>query len=162
MYLKKWFFASKALSVAKNFPLCYLYHSNFPLFIALNQMLNNGNVRHHNIAKYLRQSVTITGLNVPNFTKAIENLVAIQNMFARHVKNEDLDLWQPTTYNEHPSIELSNRYFTYRIDDPHSPSIPLGPDVDPTGRLAALAGGNLFHSEDNVVLYRTKLNNLKE
>ena len=125
-------------------------------------MLNNGNVRHHNIAKYLRQSVTITGLNVPNFTKAIENLVAIQNMFARHVKNEDLDLWQPTTYNEHPSIELSNRYFTYRIDDPHSPSIPLGPDVDPTGRLAALAGGNLFHSEDNVVLYRTKLNNSKE
>ena len=125
-------------------------------------MLNNGNIRHHNIAKYLRQSVTITGLNVPNFTKAIENLVAIQNMFARHVKNEDLDLWQPTTYNKYPSIELTNRYFTYRIDDPHSPSIPLGPDIDPTGRLAALAGGNLFHGEDNVVLYRTKLNNSKE
>jgi len=94
--------------------------------------------------------------------KAIENLVAIQNMFARHIKNEDLDLWQPTTYSGHPSIELNNRYFTYRIDDPHTPSIPLGHDIDPTGRLAVLAGTDLFHGEDNVVLYRTKLNNSKE
>ena len=91
--MKKWFFASKGLFVAKSFLLCSSYHSNISIIINLSQMLNNKNFRQNNVAKYLRQSVTITGLNVPNFAKAIENLVAIQNMFACHIKAEDLELW---------------------------------------------------------------------
>ena len=39
------------------------------------------------------------------------SLVAIQNMFACHIKNEDLKLWHPTMYNGNPSIKLSNWCF---------------------------------------------------
>jgi hypothetical protein len=90
------------------------------------------------------------------------SLVVRQNLFVCHIKNEVLELWQPTTYNRNPLIELSNGYFMHKIDDPHSLSIPFIPDVDPTRWLTALAGGDLFHSEDNVVLYCTKLNNSKQ
>ena len=71
-------------------------------------------------------------------------------MFTCYIENKDLKPWQLTTYNRNPSINLSNL------------CIPLVADVDPTGWLAALPRGNLFHSEDNVVLYCTKLNNSKQ
>jgi hypothetical protein len=118
---------------------------------------NNGDIRHHNAAKYMHQSVHITGLNDPLFVKALENLAAIQNMFERHVDKNNFDHWSPIIHASYPGIELRNRYFTYRRDDPHALSVPLGQNVDPTGRLAALAGPNLFHGEDNVVVYRAKL-----
>ena len=50
----------------------------------------------------------------------------------------------------------------HRIDDPHALSIPLVLDVDLTRQLTALTRGDLFHGKDNVVLYHTKLNNLKQ
>jgi hypothetical protein len=77
-------------------------------------------------------------------------------MFSRHVDKHNIDQWEPSTYTTYQAINISNRYFTYRSDDPHAPSVPLGRHVDPTGRLATLAGHDLFHGEDNIVLYRTK------
>jgi len=90
------------------------------------------------------------------FAKAVEELTSIQNLFARQVNKDDLELWQPPSYDKFPSIELTNRYFTQRSDDPHASSVPLDGSVDPTGKLTALAGREFFHGEDNVVLYRAK------
>jgi len=104
----------------------------------------------------MRQSVAITGLKEPMFVKAIDELTSIQKLFARHVNKDDLELWQAPNYKDSPSVELTNRYFTHRSDDPLAPSIPLGDSVDPTGRLTASAGREYFHGEDNVVLYRSK------
>jgi hypothetical protein len=126
------------------------------LVIVTDQNTNNDN-RDPGAGKYLHQSVTIMGLNEPLFTKAIENLAKIQTMFERHVDKNDFDHWTPSTYTTYPAIELKNRYFTYRTDDPQGLSVPLGENIDPTGRLVALAGTDLFHGEDNVVIYRAKL-----
>jgi hypothetical protein len=104
----------------------------------------------------MRQSVAITGLNEPTFAKAIDELISIQNLFARQVNKDDLELWQPPIYDKFPSVELTNRYFTHRNDDPHASSVPLGQNVDPTGKLTAFAGREFFHSEDNVVRYQSK------
>jgi len=130
-------------------------HSKHSIIVT-NRNTNNDN-RDCNAGKYLHQSVTITGLNEPLFAQAIENLAKIQSMFERYVDKNDFDRWIPSTYTTYPAIELKNRYFTYRNDDPQGLSIPLGEDVDPSGRLAALAGTDLFHSEDNVVIYHAKL-----
>ena len=105
----------------------------------------------------MRQSVRITGLGQPIFAKAIETIAGVQNTFARHVDKNNISEWAPSTYTSYQAIEVYNRYFTYRNDDPHGPSVPLGRHIDPTGKLAAMAGNDIFHSEDNVVLYRTKL-----
>jgi hypothetical protein len=104
----------------------------------------------------MHQSVTITGLNEPLFAKAIENLAKIQSMFECHIDKNDFEGWIPSTYTTYPAIELKNRYFTYRNNDPQGLSILLGENVDPTGRLAVLARTDLFHSKDNVVIYRAK------
>lgn len=117
---------------------------------------NNGNIRHRNAVKYMRQSVRITGLDQPIFSKMIEAIAGVQNLFARQVDKNNIIEWAPSTYTSYQAIEVYNRYFTYRNDDPRGPSVPLGRQVDPTGKLAAMAGNDLFHSEDNIVLYRTK------
>ena len=47
-------------------------------------------------------------------------------------------------------IEFTNHYFTNISDDPHALSIPLGQNINPTGKLSAfaLAGGGSFYGED--------------
>jgi hypothetical protein len=126
------------------------------LFLCQND--NNRDIRHRNAVKYMRQPVQITGLDQPIFTKVIETIAGVQNMIVRHVDKDNINKWAPTAYtSSYQAIELYNRYFTYRNDDPHGPAIPLGRHIDPTGKLAAMAGNDIFHSEDNVVLYRTKL-----
>jgi len=155
MYWKKSSYARKGLSPTNIFPPCYAPHSKHSVIVT-NRNTNNDN-RDRNAGRYMHQSVTITGLDEPLFAKAIENLAKIQSMFDRHVDKTDFERWIPSTYTTYPAIELKNRYFTYRNDDPQGPSVPLGENVDPTGRLAALAGTDLFHSEDNVVIYRAKL-----
>jgi len=99
----------------------------------------------------MRQSVTITGLKEPRFVKAIDELTSIQNLFTCRVNKDDLELWQPPNYDE-----LSNRYFTHRGKDLHASAVPLGHNVDPSGKLTALAGREFFHGEDNVVHYQAK------
>ena len=105
----------------------------------------------------MRQSVRITGLDQPMFAKVIETITGVENMFARHVDKNNINEWAPSTYTSHQAIEVHSRYFTFRNDDPRSPSVPLGWHIDPTGKLGAMAGNDLFHSKDNVVLYRTKV-----
>lgn len=105
----------------------------------------------------MRQSVSITGLDEPLFAKAVDNLLNMQNMLARNIGDDCLDLWQPLSYTSYQSIDLGNRYFTSRRDDPHGSPISFARGVDPYGRLAAMGGNNLFHGEDNNVCYFKKV-----
>ena len=91
------------------------------------------------------------------FAKVIETIAGIQDMFVCHVDKNDINQWAPSMYTSHQAIKVHNQYFTFRNNDPHSPSVPLGQHIDPTGKLAAMARNNFFHSEDNVVLYWTKV-----
>ena len=93
------------------------------------------------------------------FAKVIDEVAVIQNLFAHQVNNDDLELWQPPCYDTFPLIELINR-----SDDPHALSIPLGQNIDLTGKhpAFALAGGGFFHYEDNVVQYQSKSRELNK
>ena len=139
-------FATYFTNTRVNSPTLFLYKND-----------NNADIRHRNGIKYMHQSVRITGLDEPNFAKVIETIAGVQNMFAHRVDKNNINEWAPSTYMSYQAIEVYNRYFTYRNDDPSAPSVPLGRHVDPTGKLVAMAGNDLFHSEDNVVLYRTKI-----
>ena len=109
--------------------------------------------------KYLRQGVTITGLNTATFQRVSENINAIHHFFARFIGKDSL---QPLTvvshFEEYLSIETSNRYFTpRRAGTIGATEIPFSPHVDPHGYLARGAGSKFFHSEDNEVRYYEKI-----
>ena len=107
-----------------------------------------------NQIRYLRQSVTLTGLGTANFDSAIKSLIDIYAFFSRFVPMEKL---QPNTimdqYGEHPSIESYNRYFSLRKDLPHAKAVPFGNDIDPKGILTHAAGTTYIHADINVVRY---------
>ncbi|KAH6894773.1 hypothetical protein BKA70DRAFT_1375752 [Coprinopsis sp. MPI-PUGE-AT-0042] len=82
-----------------------------------------------------------------NMRKAIDNTVYLFTEFSRCVGASDL---KPIAFLEQgkdgPCLDLSNRYFTPRSDDPYGSSIPMDTAIDPTGT-------ELFHGEDNEVKY---------
>lgn len=105
----------------------------------------------------MRQSVSITGINTPIFNKAVENLLTIQNLFARHIGKQNIDVWRLSTFRNYQSVNFSNRYFTSRHDDPHGLTVPFSSGVNPNGKLSASRGSDLFHGEDNRVVYFEQL-----
>ena len=56
-------------------------------------------------------------------------------------------------YQGHASVNISNRYFTPRIEGVQETKISFSVKIDPTGILKKLAGTDLYHREDNNVHY---------
>jgi len=66
------------------------------LFLCRND--NNGDIRHRNAVKYMRQSVRITGLDQPMFAKMIEAIAGVQNMLTRQVDKNNIIEWAPSKW----------------------------------------------------------------
>ncbi|KIL58014.1 hypothetical protein M378DRAFT_87111 [Amanita muscaria Koide BX008] len=105
--------------------------------------------------KYLRQSVSLTGLGTPYFEASMKALTNIYVLFSRFVPADKLQACAIMgKYGEHVSMDASNRYFTTRKDNPMEKHIPFDSDVDPNGILERAAGGSAYiHSEHNIVRY---------
>lgn len=103
-------------------------------------------------ARYLRQSVQLTGLGTPIFQTCIDNIQQIHMIFAHHMTEgamEDLEL---STFQDAPCITTTARYLTSRREDPHSPAVRIPRSIDPKGILAGTSG-DYFYGQDNEVLY---------
>lgn len=110
--------------------------------------------RRTNHVRYLRQSVTLTGLQTPTFEKILNTIAEIHTLFGRSVGMSKLEeCGGITSYKGMPAVELSNRYFTPRNSTTGGDEIPLSADIDPHGYLSDAAGTGLFHSEENTVSY---------
>ncbi|KAF8958454.1 hypothetical protein BDZ97DRAFT_2047168 [Flammula alnicola] len=105
-------------------------------------------------ARFLRQSITVTGLKSPTFAKVVENVAEVHALFSRTVgQNQLQECSMIAEDGDDPVLEMSNRYFTPKKDAPQMPSIPLTADIDPHGYLARAGGQSHIHGEDNVVYY---------
>lgn len=103
--------------------------------------------------QYLKQGISLTGLGTPSFQKAIDNVYNLFAIFARNVPQGKLQLWSPQEHDGVKALDLSNRIFTSRRDDPTGKAIAMGPLIDPGEKLLSLAGDSLFYGEENVVAY---------
>lgn len=110
-------------------------------------------VRNKANARYLRQSVQLTGLGTSTFNDCISNILNIYAMLSREVPPNTLEAYKTEQYRNYSCLNIYNRYFTSRRDDPTGMSVDFGDDVDPRGILASLLTNGLFHGEDNKVLY---------
>jgi hypothetical protein len=110
-------------------------------------------LKHAHKQAYLRQSIQLTGLNVPSFNLCVENLVKIHGKFSRKLTVDGFEPFKVDSFGSFSCLNLSTRYFTSRKDDPQNPAVPFSPAVDPKGILASMSTTTYFHGEDNQVLY---------
>ena len=118
-------------------------------------------IRPNGKAKYLRQSATLTAFGNPVFNKPIENIAAIYAIFKRAVGDSLIESAVYSMYEEYPTIDIANQYFTPRGGANSEEIQPLTAEVDPNGYLAKAAGSMYVHTEENKVYYFEKAGNGK-
>ncbi|KAM6489424.1 hypothetical protein JOM56_015141, partial [Amanita muscaria] len=101
-------------------------------------------------AKYLRQSISVTGLGTPYFEASMKGLSNIFVLFSQFVPADKLQTCSMMgKFGEHASLDTGNRYFTAKKDNPTERHIPFSADVDPNRILERAAKGRYIHSEHN-------------
>ncbi|KIL56605.1 hypothetical protein M378DRAFT_89111, partial [Amanita muscaria Koide BX008] len=109
--------------------------------------------------KYLRQSVSITGLGTSHFDASMKGLTNIYVLFSHFVPADKLQACAITgQYGKHASIDTSNRYFTARnTTEQH---VPFTSKVDPNRILERAVGSVYVHSKHNIVRYYERVKSM--
>ncbi|KAF8240180.1 hypothetical protein L208DRAFT_1234793, partial [Tricholoma matsutake] len=109
---------------------------------------------------YLRQSVTLTGLDSPVFEKAAQATQEIYGLFNREFEDGTLATWSLNELDDDkgPDLITSNRYFTPVVDAGGAKNTPFKSGVDPHGVLAHMMGSgsgttSFMHTEESQVQY---------
>jgi len=87
--------------------------------------------------RYLRQSVTLTGLGTPTFEQAVDAAQEIYGLFDRSFEDGTLESWTTSTTQSRACMI----------------HIPFSPAIDPRGFLEQMLKGNYVHGDDNTVEY---------
>ncbi|KAF8875565.1 hypothetical protein BD779DRAFT_1450017, partial [Infundibulicybe gibba] len=106
--------------------------------------------------KFLRQSISVTGIGSPTFGAAVEATHCIFDMFQRQFEEGALHVWETPSDQSHPTLLMSNRYLTPRRDALHMEHIPFEAEVDPHGYLESMIKDGYIHGEENNVEYYTQ------
>jgi hypothetical protein len=95
----------------------------------------------------------LTGLSLSKFNDAIMSIRAIEDIFRRQVVDRNMEMWVPSAFQGHQSIDVGNQYFTpsqHALQDCH---ISFSPAIDPDNILSEAMGEEFVHTEDNDVEY---------
>jgi hypothetical protein len=95
----------------------------------------------------------LTGLSSPKFNNAILSIRAIEDIFRQQVVEGNMEVWVPSTFQGHPSIDVGNRYFTPCQHALQDRQISFSQAIDPDNILAEAMGEQFVHTEDNEVEY---------
>ena len=95
----------------------------------------------------------LTGLSSPKFNDAIQSIRAIEDIFREQVVDRNMEVWVPSTFQGHLSIDIGNRYFTPRQHGLQDRHISFNAVIDPDGILSEAMGEEFVHTEDNEVEY---------
>jgi hypothetical protein len=95
----------------------------------------------------------LTGLSSPKFNDAIQSIRAIEDMFRQQIVDRNMEVWVPSAFQGHPSIDVGNRYFTPRQHALQDRHISFSSAIDPDNILTEAMGEEFVHTEDNEVEY---------
>jgi hypothetical protein len=95
----------------------------------------------------------LTGLSSPKFNDAILSIRAIEDIFRRQAVEGNMEVWVPSLFQGHPSIDVGNRYFTPRQHALQDQQISFSQSIDPDNILSDAMGEEFVHTEDNEVEY---------
>jgi hypothetical protein len=95
----------------------------------------------------------LTGLSSPKFNDSILSMRTIEDIFRRQAADRNMEVWVPSNFQGHPSIDIGNRYFTPRQHALQDRQISFSPAIDPDNILSEAMGEEFVHTEDNEVEY---------
>src|SRR3984893_15073320 len=105
-------------------------------------------------AKFLCQSVQLTGLDTSLFNTVVHNIRTLDAEFSCHFQASNLHVWNPDTFMTHPALNIYNCYFYTTKECPNQAVIALEDAIDPHHTLAAMGlASGLIHTGDNQVEY---------
>ncbi|KZT22249.1 hypothetical protein NEOLEDRAFT_1181126 [Neolentinus lepideus HHB14362 ss-1] len=102
---------------------------------------------------FLHQSVQLTGYSNPEFQKNIDGLHLIERHIGRSFKEGVLIKWEPIDGDVHPTLSITNKFYTSTRFAERKNTIPFDKVVDPRGILTKLQDEKFIHTEDNKVTY---------
>jgi hypothetical protein len=95
----------------------------------------------------------LTGLSSPKFNDAVLSLHEIENIFRQQAVDGNMEVWAPSAFQGHLSIDIGNRYFTPRQHALQERHISFSSAIDPDNILSEAMGEEFVHTEDNQVEY---------
>lgn len=101
----------------------------------------------------MRQAITITGLGIPSFDKALETIEKIQMAFLIGMGEDQVVPLQPASFQGYFAIDAHNRYFSKKHFIPGQEKHPFDRLTDPYDVLSSLQYGGFIHVADNHVDY---------
>lgn len=104
-------------------------------------------------ARYIKQSVTLTGLGSDVFDEMVSGIYDVAEFMGRQVLDGELKDWVPAHVDAHVAVQAGNRYFQWKDSPNAGKAVEFQPFVDPRGVLARMGGENFIHTEDNTVSY---------
>ena len=78
---------------------------------------------------------------------------AIGDIFRQQVGDRSMEVWVPSAFQGHPSINVGNQYFTPSQHALQDRQVSFSPVVNPDNVLSEAMGEEFFHMEDNEVEY---------
>ena len=95
----------------------------------------------------------LTGLSSPKFNDAIQSIHAIEDIYRRQAMEGNMEVWIPSSFQGHLSIDVGNRYFTPHLHALQDRHISFSQAIDPDNILSEAMGEEFVHTEDNEVEY---------
>ena len=106
-----------------------------------------------NVARYLKQSMTLAGLGCTEFDEAIATIRGAYMRLTHNYAPGSMQPWQPENFHGQCMLDLSNRYLMSQHWLYPSPMVPFQPGVNPNNVIAWLAAYKFSHLEENWVGY---------
>jgi hypothetical protein len=100
----------------------------------------------------IRQAIQMTGLDTHKYKAALEGISAICSTFAKYLRSDKLQDWNPDMFNEWIVVGAGNRYFSTGAIAASAEVVPFNDLVDPNGILASV-DSKYRHTVDNEVGY---------
>lgn len=104
-------------------------------------------------ARFIRQGISLTGFNNKTFEKAVEGAWNVCDFMANQLKEGEMTPWHPTVVDGAATIDMNNRFFSWKTANASEQVVPIDKKLDPHGTLAKLAGHEYVHTQENQVLY---------
>ncbi|KAK7032221.1 hypothetical protein VNI00_013395 [Paramarasmius palmivorus] len=108
--------------------------------------------------KHLQQRILLTGLGTPTFNQALDGLVRLDSLLRLNLRDTPKELAQ--NIGGHPTLGITNRYFTSKRMANEEEHIGFNDSIDPKGILEAFRGDTLVHTTENKVFYYRKQTHL--